>query len=67
MKKQNNSIKFSELRAEYNVFTYNSHIYRITEIGLEIEFSFKIDDFIEFNPRIIIYTDGVKLNPSTMA
>jgi hypothetical protein len=54
MKKQNNSIKFSELRTEYNVFTYNSYIYRITEIGLEIEFSFKIDDFIEFNPRIII-------------
>jgi len=42
MKKQNNSIKFSELRAEY------------TEIGLEIEFSFSIDDFVEFNPKIII-------------
>ncbi len=54
MKKQNNSSKYNKLRSEYNVFTYNSYVYKITEIGLEIEYSFSIDDFVEFNPRIII-------------
>jgi len=54
MEKQNNSIKFKDLRNDYDSFTYNSFSYEIGDNGLEIIYSFSIDNFVEFNPRIII-------------
>jgi len=50
----NNSSQFNELRNEYEVFTYKSFEYEITSAGLEIVYSFGVDIFIEFNPKIII-------------
>ena len=50
----NNLSQFNELRNEYEVFTYKSFEYEIASAGLEIVYSFVVDDFIEFNPRIII-------------
>lgn len=54
MNKQNRSLKFKELRKEFKEFTYDSYSYSIDSKGLKIEFTFKIDDFVEFHPKIEI-------------
>ena len=50
----NNSNKFNLLRADYKEFIFESYNYAINEQGISIVFSFKVDDFIEFNPKIEI-------------
>lgn len=54
MNKQNRSLKFKELRKEFKEFTYDSYNYSIDSKSLKIEFAFKVDNFVEFHPKIEI-------------
>ncbi len=54
MSLENNIEKYRELRNKYNSFTYKTYEYKIKEDGLYLEFEFLIDDFVEFNPSLVI-------------
>ena len=54
MNKESSSDKYIELRKTYKSFTYKTYEYKIKEDGLYMEFDFEIDDFIQFNPKLMI-------------
>ncbi len=54
MSRENNNIKYSKLRNEYNYFTYENYCYRQKNDILEITYSFSLADKYYFNPKLII-------------
>ena len=54
MQLQYNQEKFNDLRKTYKEFVFEGFDYDFQETELEIVFHFSVDDFVKFNPRIII-------------
>ena len=54
MNEENIKEKYIELRKTYKSFTYKTYEYKIKEGGLYMEFDFEVDDFIQFNPKLMI-------------
>lgn len=54
MQLQHNQEKFNDLRNTYQEFVYEGFDYDFLETELQIVFHFRIDDFVQFNPKIKI-------------
>jgi hypothetical protein len=54
MQLQYNQEKFNDLRKTYKEFVFEGFDYDFQDTELQIVFHFSVDDFVKFNPRIII-------------
>jgi len=54
MQLQYNQEKFNDLRKTYKEFVFEGFDYDFQEAELQIVFHFSVDDFVKFNPKIII-------------
>lgn len=52
MEQQNRQVKFDKLRGDFNTFFYEGFEYEFLEEKLIISYHFRVDDFIDFHPRI---------------
>jgi len=54
MQQQNRQEKFNQLREQFSTFYFDGFKYDFKADSLEIEYHFRVDDFVEFKPRIEI-------------
>jgi len=54
MQQQNKQDKFDHLRKEFNSFFYEGFDYEFLTDKLQIQFHFRVDNFVEFHPRVEI-------------
>ena len=54
MQQQNRQEKYKQLRKEFNTFYFDGFDYDFQGDKLKIQFHFRVDEFVDFNPRIEI-------------
>ena len=54
MEQQNRQEKFNQLRRDFKVFYFDGFEYDFHDDKLQIQFHFRVDEFVNFNPRIDI-------------